>query len=196
MIQLVELVGLTYEQFTRTVLLAQNDFATFLKSKGSAKAELLEKLTGTGVYSRISQEVYARNKAAQEEVTLIQNRMNVIELMPEEELLALQKEKELSAEKRVIGIKLLAEQNEQAECGSFIKNAGRSLEEEATGRTGGAGQIESVTGRIGFTRRRIGAFQGTMGSHTAGLEESPSVGCTDTVTAGQLHTIETDVTVR
>ena len=74
---------------------------------------MLEKLTGTGVYSRISQEVYARNKAAQEEVTLIQNRMNVIELMPEEELLALQKEKELSAEKRVTGIKLLAEQNEQ-----------------------------------------------------------------------------------
>ena len=106
-------MGLTYEQFTRTVLLAQNDFATFLKSKGAAKAELLEKLTGTGVYSRISQEVYARNKAAQEEVTLIQNRMNVIELMPEEELLALQKEKELLAEKRVTGIKLLAEQNEQ-----------------------------------------------------------------------------------
>ncbi|KAB6116639.1 AAA family ATPase [Bacteroides xylanisolvens] len=113
LIQLVELVGLTYEQFTRTVLLAQNDFATFLNSKVAAKAELLEKLTGTGVYSRISQEVYARNKAAQEEVTLIQNRMNVIELMPEEELLALQKEKELSAEKHVTGIKLLAEQNEQ-----------------------------------------------------------------------------------
>lgn len=113
LIQLVELVGLTYEQFTRTVLLAQNDFATFLKSKGAAKAELLEKLTGTGVYSRISQEVYARNKAAQEEVTLIQNRMNVIELMQEEELLALQKEKELSIEKRAAGIKLLAEQNEQ-----------------------------------------------------------------------------------
>ena len=113
LIQLVELVGLTYEQFTRTVLLAQNDFATFLKSKGAAKAELLEKLTGTGVYSRISQEVYARNKAAQEEVTLIQNRMNVIELMPEEELLALKKEKELLAKKRVTGIELLAEQNEQ-----------------------------------------------------------------------------------
>lgn len=113
LIQLVELVGLTYEQFTRTVLLAQNDFATFLKSKGAAKAELLEKLTGTGVYSRISQEVYAKNKTAQEEVTLIQNRMNVIELMPEEELLALQKEKELLADKRATGIKLLAEQNAQ-----------------------------------------------------------------------------------
>ena len=111
--QLVELIGLTYEQFTRTVLLAQNDFATFLKSKGAAKAELLEKLTGTGVYSFISQEVFARNKVAQEEVALIHNKMSVIELIPEEEQLALQKEKELLAEKRSEGIKLLAEQNAQ-----------------------------------------------------------------------------------
>ena len=111
--QLVELIGLTYEQFTRTVLLAQNDFATFLKSKGAAKAELLEKLTGTGVYSFISQEVFARNKAVQEEVALIHNKMSVIELIPEEEQLALQKEKELLAEKRSEGIKLLAEQNAQ-----------------------------------------------------------------------------------
>ena len=111
--QLVELIGLTYEQFTRTVLLAQNDFATFLKSKGAAKAELLEKLTGTGVYSFISQEVFVRNKAAQEEVALIHNKMSVIELIPEEEQLALQKEKELLAEKRSEGIKLLAEQNAQ-----------------------------------------------------------------------------------
>ena len=109
--QLTELVGLTYEQFTRTVLLAQNDFSTFLKSKGAAKAELLEKLTGTGVYSRISQEVFLRNKLVQEEVTTIQNRMSVIDLLPEEELLALQKEKELLIAKRAAGIQLLAEQN-------------------------------------------------------------------------------------
>ena len=126
--QLVELIGLTYEQFTRTVLLAQNDFATFLKSKGAAKAELLEKLTGTGVYSFISQEVFARNKAAQEEVALIHNKMSVIELIPEEEQLALQKEKELLAEKRSEGIKLLAEQNAQL-------NVVRSLKTHAELRT-------------------------------------------------------------
>ena len=111
--QLIDLVGLTYEQFTRTVLLAQNDFATFLKSKGAAKAELLEKLTGTSIYSRISQEVFAKNKAAQEELMLIQNKLNVIELMPEEEYLSLQKEKELQTEKRNTDVKLLAELNAQ-----------------------------------------------------------------------------------
>lgn len=109
--QLVELVGLTYEQFTRTVLLAQNDFATFLKSKGAAKAELLEKLTGTGIYSRISQEIFARNKTAQEEIFLIQSKLSIIELLPEEECAALQKEQEAQTEKRTNGIKRLAEFN-------------------------------------------------------------------------------------
>lgn len=123
--QLVEFVGLTYEQFTRTVLLAQNDFATFLKSKGTAKAELLEKLTGTGVYSRISQEIFARNKAAQEEVVLIQSKKNMIEILPEEELQALQEEKELLVEKRSVGIKLLAELNAQL-------NVVRSLQMQET----------------------------------------------------------------
>lgn len=111
--QLIELVGLTYEQFTRTVLLAQNDFATFLKSKGAAKAELLEKLTGTGIYSRISQEVFAKNKAAQEEVTIINSKLSVIELIPEEECLSLQQEKVGLASQREAGIKLLAELNAQ-----------------------------------------------------------------------------------
>lgn len=111
--QLAERTGLTYEQFTRTVLLAQNDFATFLKSKGAAKAELLEKLTGTGIYSLISQEVFARNKAVQEEMALIESKKNVIELIPEEELLLLQKEKETEGEKRSEGIRRLAELNTQ-----------------------------------------------------------------------------------
>lgn len=111
--QLVELVGLTYEQFTRTVLLAQNDFATFLKSRGTAKAELLEKLTGTGVYSRISQEVFSKNKAIQEEVAFIHSKMSVIELIPEEELLVIKEEKEQLTEKRTVGIKLLADLNAQ-----------------------------------------------------------------------------------
>ena len=155
LIQLVELVGLTYEQFTRTVLLAQNDFATFLKSKGAAKAELLEKLTGTGVYSRISQEVYARNKAAQEEVTLIQNRMNVIELMPEEELLALQKEKELSTEKRAAGIKLLAEQNEQLNVVRSLK-----IQEELCKKKQQEEQEEQVREKV---------LQGALASQEEGL---------------------------
>ncbi len=49
-----ELLGLTYERFLRSVLLAQGDFAKFLKSNDNERAELLESLTGTEIYSAIS----------------------------------------------------------------------------------------------------------------------------------------------
>lgn len=111
--QLVSLIGLTYEQFTRTVLLAQNDFATFLKSRESAKAELLEKLTGTEIYSRISREIYARSKAADEAMNLLRDSINLIELLPEEEWLNLQKEREHLNRLRTTGTKRLAELNAQ-----------------------------------------------------------------------------------
>lgn len=50
-------VGLTFDQFTRAVLLAQGDFTAFLKAPNSDKSELLEKLTGTQIYSEISKRI-------------------------------------------------------------------------------------------------------------------------------------------
>ena len=41
------IIGLDYGQFTRTVMLAQNSFANFVKADDKDKAILLEKLTGT-----------------------------------------------------------------------------------------------------------------------------------------------------
>lgn len=49
-----KLVGLSFDQFTRSVLLAQGDFSTFLKAPNDSRASLLEKLTGTDIYTRIS----------------------------------------------------------------------------------------------------------------------------------------------
>lgn len=136
--QLTELVGLTYDQFTRTVLLAQNDFATFLKSKGSAKAELLEKLTGTDIYSRISQEIFARNKAAQEEVNLIGSKISMLELLPEEEHLALLEQKKSLQEQRTVNARLLSELNEQLTVTRSLKEKEalwkKKKEEESTER--------------------------------------------------------------
>ena len=51
-------LGLTYDQFTRTVVLAQNRFDAFLTADGKARADLLEKITGEEIYARLSQRVY------------------------------------------------------------------------------------------------------------------------------------------
>lgn len=55
-------IGLSFEQFTRAVLLAQNEFATFLKADDSERGELLETLTGSAIYSDISIRAFERAK--------------------------------------------------------------------------------------------------------------------------------------
>lgn len=83
--RIIDLIGLTFEQFTRSVLLAQNDFSTFLKAEQGEKASLLEKLTGTELYSAISRQIFERNARAKEAFDLIQMRIQGIELLTDEE---------------------------------------------------------------------------------------------------------------
>ena len=83
--RIIDLIGLTFEQFTRSVLLAQNDFSTFLKAEQGEKASVLEKLTGTELYSAISRQIFERNARAKEAFDLIQTRIQGIELLTDEE---------------------------------------------------------------------------------------------------------------
>lgn len=48
------LLGLNFDQFRRSVLLAQGEFAAFLRANASERAELLEKATGTGHFRQLS----------------------------------------------------------------------------------------------------------------------------------------------
>lgn len=65
---IVARVGLSFEQFTRAVLLAQNDFATFLKASDDDRAELLQTLTGTDTFSTLSIRAHERMKAERAEL--------------------------------------------------------------------------------------------------------------------------------
>lgn len=53
-----DIVGLDFEQFCRTTMLAQGEFTRFLKAEDKNKADILEKITGTGIYARISSLIY------------------------------------------------------------------------------------------------------------------------------------------
>ncbi|MCG6659348.1 chromosome segregation protein SMC [Halomonas campisalis] len=72
---LPERLGLTFDQFTRAVLLAQSEFAAFLQADDNARSDLLERLTGTGEYSRISVAAYRRANAARKAVDALQARL-------------------------------------------------------------------------------------------------------------------------
>ena len=64
-------VGLDYAQFSRTVILAQNSFANFLKARHADKSALLEKLTGTDIYTDISKRIFTLSKEAANEVDIL-----------------------------------------------------------------------------------------------------------------------------
>ena len=58
--QVITVTGLTYEQFCRTTMLAQGEFTKFMKSDQNAKAEILEKLTDTSIFSEIGRRIYEK----------------------------------------------------------------------------------------------------------------------------------------
>jgi len=63
MAEIVQRVGLSFDQFTRAVLLAQNEFSAFLKARDDERGTLLETLTGSGIYSEISKRAFERWRA-------------------------------------------------------------------------------------------------------------------------------------
>ena len=72
---LPERLGLTFDQFTRAVLLAQSEFATFLKADDNQRSDLLERLTGTAEYSQISMAAYRRASTARKAVDALESRL-------------------------------------------------------------------------------------------------------------------------
>ncbi|MEY5008946.1 MAG: Nuclease SbcCD, gamma subunit [Verrucomicrobiota bacterium] len=68
-------VGLKFEQFTRAVLLAQNDFAVFLKADDKERAEILQALTGTERFERLSVAVFERDRAEQEKIKALESQL-------------------------------------------------------------------------------------------------------------------------
>lgn len=86
------LTGLDFERFTRSMMLAQGNFAAFLNAKDNDRAELLEKMTGTAIYSDISQAVFERAKEEKQALTELELQLEGVQLMPEEEVTACQSE--------------------------------------------------------------------------------------------------------
>ena len=51
-------IGLDFNQFCRTTMLAQGEFTRFLNSKDDEKADILEKITGVDIYSKVGKKIF------------------------------------------------------------------------------------------------------------------------------------------
>ena len=86
---LPDIIGLDYEQFLRTVLIAQGSFANFLNAKENERYELLEKLIGgDDTYTRVSEKIDEHRRAAVDNLKEIRAKLSAYEQddMSEEQL--------------------------------------------------------------------------------------------------------------
>lgn len=82
---IASLSGLDYDRFTRSMLLSQGQFAAFLNARPKERAELLEELTGTEIYGRISAQVFEKHKQARIELEKLQAQSSGMALLSEEQ---------------------------------------------------------------------------------------------------------------
>lgn len=83
--KVAELCGLDYNQFLRSVMLSQGDFARFLKASPNERSSLLEKITDTGIYSEISRFAYEKAKQERQKYENLEQLLKNTQLLPEEQ---------------------------------------------------------------------------------------------------------------
>jgi len=66
--QIENITGMDFARFTRSMLLAQGEFAAFLQAAPDERAPILEQITGTEIYSRISIRVHEIRAAMRREL--------------------------------------------------------------------------------------------------------------------------------
>ena len=89
--KIIEITGMNCEQFCRAVLLAQGQFDAFLTA-GEKKAETLEQITGTAVYSAIGVKIHQKNTSIANRIETEEKILSAAKLLPPEEEQAKQEE--------------------------------------------------------------------------------------------------------
>ncbi|MBK6948678.1 MAG: AAA family ATPase [Haliscomenobacter sp.] len=90
--QVEKMTGLDYDRFRRSVLLAQGDFAAFLDARDDQRSDLLERITGTEIYSRLSLAAYRRNRMEGDLLKEMEQNLQSLRLFTEEETEFLQQQ--------------------------------------------------------------------------------------------------------
>jgi exonuclease SbcC len=92
--EIEKITQLDFEQFLRSVMLAQGEFTRFLKAKHKERAELLEKMTRTEIYQQISTKVYEKHKKVKESLEILKKQKDAIQPLSPEDLEAKRNQKE------------------------------------------------------------------------------------------------------
>ena len=87
-----EKTGMDFDRFTRSMLLAQGGFAAFLQAAPDARAPILEQITGTEIYSKISQLIHERKQNEQGKLEILRAETGGIIILSDDDESALKQE--------------------------------------------------------------------------------------------------------
>ena len=87
-----DVTGMDFEHFTRAMLLAQGGFAKFLQSSADERSPILEKITGSEIYSQISKLVHDRKTSEESTLKILEGNLAGIRLLNVQEIEELQAE--------------------------------------------------------------------------------------------------------
>lgn len=96
-----EKTGMDFERFTRSMLLAQGGFDTFLKADVEQKSKILEQITGTEIYTDISRRVHERQREERESLNLLLAEVSGITILTPEQEKEIQREQAGSQKQEV-----------------------------------------------------------------------------------------------
>ncbi|PSJ43695.1 chromosome segregation protein SMC [Zobellella endophytica] len=99
-----QLTGLDFGRFTKSMLLAQGGFAAFLHADANERAELLEELTGTDIYARISQRVFEQTREHKSVLVQQEARAQGVALLSDDE------RRDIEQERARVGTELAGQQ--------------------------------------------------------------------------------------
>ncbi len=105
------IIGLKYDQFIKSIILSQGEFSKFLKADKNERGQLLENITGTGIYRKIGSKVFSRHKEIKAAVANEIENLGEIHVLDEEALNALQKQLEEITKEKTAVEKLLKDLN-------------------------------------------------------------------------------------
>lgn len=80
------IIGLNYNQFIKSILLSQGEFAQFLRASHEQRSELLEKITGTEIYRKLGKAAFEKHKASFEKLNQAKSILQQINLFTEEQI--------------------------------------------------------------------------------------------------------------
>jgi exonuclease SbcC len=122
-----DITGLDYDRFCRSVLLSQGDFAAFLKAGEKDRSLLLERITGTEIYSRISKGAFEKNKLEEKKLEQIQQQLQSLEILTDDEVADIKDEQKVIKEQLDELNTILKEQEEQFKAVKRTADLGKEI---------------------------------------------------------------------